>query len=105
MTSYRPWGSTDDGAIEFESLTEDTLEGALNVMRKSFFPNESVCKGVALVFESGASKELEQLCLEAAKDGVSVVAIEVATGEVVGAAFNKIQVSRFKLTKIEQLGI
>ncbi|XP_076181044.1 uncharacterized protein LOC143153559 isoform X2 [Ptiloglossa arizonensis] len=94
MTSYRPWGSTDDGAIEFESLTEDTLEGALNVMRKSFFPNESVCKGVALVFESGASKELEQLCLEAAKDGVSVVAIEVATGEVVGAAFNKIQVSK-----------
>ncbi|XP_076684579.1 uncharacterized protein LOC143377315 isoform X2 [Andrena cerasifolii] len=92
MPSYRPWGSTEDGAIEFESLTEDTLEGALNVMRKSFFVDESVCKGVALTSEAGASSELEELCLDAAKDGVSVVAIDVESGEVVGAAFNKIQV-------------
>ncbi|XP_015430533.1 PREDICTED: uncharacterized protein LOC107187051 [Dufourea novaeangliae] len=92
MPSYRPWGSIEDGAIEFESLTEDTLEGALNVIRKSFFVNENVCKGVDLTSEVGASEELEELCLDAAKDGVSVVAIDVATGEVIGIAFNKIQV-------------
>ncbi|XP_076236451.1 uncharacterized protein LOC143180544 isoform X2 [Calliopsis andreniformis] len=92
MPSYRLWGSTEDGAIEFESLTEDTLEGALNVIRESFFVHESVCKGVALISEDGASKELEELCLDAAKDGVSVVAVEVASGDIVGVAFNKVQV-------------
>ncbi|XP_076220970.1 uncharacterized protein LOC143174255 [Nomia melanderi] len=94
MSPYRLWGSIEDGAIEFESLTEDTLEGALDVIRKSFFINESVCKGVALTAELGASKELEELCLDAAKDGVSVVATDFTTGEVIGVAFNKIQVLR-----------
>ncbi|XP_057332767.1 arylalkylamine N-acetyltransferase-like 2 isoform X2 [Microplitis mediator] len=90
MLSYRPWGSTEDGAIEFESLTSETLEGALNVMRDSFFPDESICIGCDLLSEPGASEELEQLCLHTAKDGVSVVAIDVASMEVVGVAFNKL---------------
>ncbi|KAL2726713.1 uncharacterized protein V1478_006991 [Vespula squamosa] len=93
MSSYRLWGSTDDGAIEFESLTNDTLSGALDVIRKSFFIGENVCKGVELITEPGAADELIELCLNAAKDGVSVVAIDVKTGEVVGALFNKIQVA------------
>ncbi|KAK2585364.1 hypothetical protein KPH14_010041 [Odynerus spinipes] len=93
MPSYRPWGSTEDGAIEFESLTNETLSGALDVMRKSFFIREGVCRGVDLMSEPGAADELIELCLEAAKDGVSVVAINVETGEVVGAIFNKIQVA------------
>lgn len=95
MPSYRPWGSTEDGAIEFESLTEDTLEGALDVIRRSFFVHESVSRGVALLSEPGAARELEELCLDAARDGVSVVAIDVATGRVVGVAFNKIQVNNY----------
>lgn len=94
MPSYRPWGSTEDGQIEFESLTDETLEGALEVMRKSFFVYESVSVGVEVNTEPGASKELEELCLNAAKDGISVVAIDVSTNEVVGVAFNKIQVSK-----------
>ncbi|XP_003701210.1 arylalkylamine N-acetyltransferase 1 [Megachile rotundata] len=92
MPPYRFWGSIEDGAIEFESLTDDTLEGALNVIRNSFFIYESVCRGVDLLSEPGASKELEELCLDAAKDGISVVAIDVANGEVIGVAFNKMQV-------------
>ncbi|CAD6244912.1 GSCOCG00013528001-RA-CDS [Cotesia congregata] len=88
--SYRPWGSTEDGAIEFESLTSTTLEGALNVIRESFFPEESVCLGCDIQSEPGASEELEQLCMYTAKDGVSVVAIDVKTMEVVGVAFNKL---------------
>ncbi|CAK9818132.1 hypothetical protein ANTPLA_LOCUS9642 [Anthophora plagiata] len=92
MSPYRLWGSIEDGVIEFESLTTDTLEGALNVIRKSFFIYESVSRGVDLLSEPGATEELEELCLDAAKDGVSVVAIDVNTGEVVGVAFNKIQV-------------
>ncbi|XP_018392162.1 PREDICTED: uncharacterized protein LOC108771387 [Cyphomyrmex costatus] len=92
MSHYRPWGSTENGQIEFESLSDETLEGALNVLRKSFFLYENICKAVELISEPGASKELEELCLYAAKDGVSVVAIDIATNEVVGVAFNKIQV-------------
>lgn len=92
MSSYRLWGSTEDGAIEFESLTNETLSGALEVMRTSFFTGENVSKAVGVVSEPGAVDELIELCLDAAKDGVSVVAIEVETGDVVGALFNKIQV-------------
>ncbi|XP_035722272.1 uncharacterized protein LOC118441670 isoform X1 [Vespa mandarinia] len=93
MSSYRLWGSTEDGVIEFESMTEDTLSGALDVIRKSLFIHESVCKGVELMTEPGAAEELIELCLNAAKDGVSIVAIDVESGEVVGALFNKIQVA------------
>lgn len=101
MPSYRVWGSTEDRSVDFESLTNDTLEGALNVIRKSFFLYESVSRGVDLLSEPGASDELEELCLDAAKDGVSLVAVDVNTGEVIGVAFNKIQVNR-KVDKIRR---
>lgn len=97
MPSYRPWGSTEDGRIEFESLTDETLEGALDVIRKSFFVYESVSKAVDLNSEPGACKELEELCLNAAKDGISVVAIDTTSNEVVGVCFNKIQVSKHSI--------
>lgn len=93
MSYYRPWGSLENGRIEFESLSDETLEGALEVIRKGFFPHESVSVAVELISEPGASEELEELCLNAAKDGVSVVAIDITTNEVVGVAFNKLQVS------------
>ena len=92
MTSYRPWGSLEDGAIEFESLTTERLEGAMEVIRQDFFTGENVCIAVKLQEEPGAAAELEQLCFNAIKDGVSVVAIDVMAGEVVGVALNKIQV-------------
>lgn len=93
MPSYRLWGSTEDGQIEFESMTSDHLDGALHLLRDSFFPDENVSQGVEIMSEKGAINELEELCIDAARDGVSVVAIDVSTGEVVGVAFNKIQVS------------
>lgn len=95
MTSYRPWGSLEDGTIEFESLTAETLEGALTVIREAFFTDESVSVAVDLLSETGAPEELEELCRDAMRDGVSVVAIDVTTGEVVAASFNKIQVRIF----------
>ncbi|XP_043796787.1 uncharacterized protein LOC122717104 [Apis laboriosa] len=88
---YGIWDSINNGAIVFESLTDDTFEGALNVIRKSFFYHENVCKAVDLLSESGASKELEELCFDAAKDGVSVVAVDTNNRKVIGVAFNKIQ--------------
>lgn len=97
MSYYRPWGSLENGRIEFESLSDETLEGALEVIRKGFFPHESVSVAVELISEPGASEELEELCLNAAKDGVSVVAIDITTNEVVGVAFNKLQVNKYFL--------
>lgn len=94
MSSYRPWGSTDNGQIEFESLTDETLEGALNVIRTSFFQYEPISMAVNMISEPGACEELIELCLNTAKDGVSVVAIDINSNQVVGVTFNKIQVSK-----------
>ncbi|XP_057318691.1 uncharacterized protein LOC130663465 [Microplitis mediator] len=84
------WGSTEDGEIIFESLTPETLDGALNVIRTSFFPDENMCKGCGLSSEPGALEEAEQLVLDIVKDGLSIVARDVITNEVVGTIFNKL---------------
>lgn len=75
------------------SLNPVLLKGALNVIRKGFFPYESVSVAVDLVNKQEAMSELEGLSIRTAKDGVSIVAVEKATKEVVGAAFNKLQVN------------
>ncbi|XP_044017760.1 uncharacterized protein LOC122858719 isoform X1 [Aphidius gifuensis] len=92
MPSYRPWGSTEDGQIEFESLTSDTLEGALDLLRDSFYPDENIARGSEVALDNDAVEELNKLAIDAARDGVSVVAIDISSGQVVGVAFNKIQV-------------
>ncbi|XP_008547452.1 uncharacterized protein LOC103571178 [Microplitis demolitor] len=84
------WGSTEDGEIIIESLTYETLDGALNVIRTSFFTDENMSKGCGLLSEPGASEEVEQLILEIVKDGISIVAKDVITNEVVGTIFNKL---------------
>ncbi|XP_076380281.1 uncharacterized protein LOC143259931 [Megalopta genalis] len=88
------WGSINGGEIEFESLTENTLEGALEVIWKSFFTNESICKVVNLISAPCSVRALLELCVEIARDGVSIVAIDAKTGEVVGVVLNKIKILR-----------
>ncbi|XP_076384175.1 uncharacterized protein LOC143262195 [Megalopta genalis] len=88
------WGSINGGEIEFESLTENTLEGALEVIWKSFFTNESICKVVNLISASCSARALMELCVEIARDGVSIVAVDVKTEEVVGVVLNKIKILR-----------
>lgn len=70
----------------------DQLEGAIQVMRESFFPNENISKALRLNERPRASAQTERIARIAANDGVSIVAVEVATGRVIGVAFNKIQV-------------
>lgn len=100
MSPHWHWGSTEEGQIEFESLTTETIDGALDVMRESFFIKESMCVGVDLLSEPGAPEELLDLCMEIARDGVSVVAIDINTKKVVGVAFIKIQVSIVSLRHV-----
>lgn len=78
--------------IRFESLSDETLQEALNVIRRCFFMYEPVSVAVGLLSEPGASEELIELCLNAAKDGVSVIAYDIINIRVVGVLFNKIQV-------------
>lgn len=62
------------------------------VIREAFCQDESVCIGTEVNKNPVAAEELLELCADAALDGVSLVAVATDTGEVVSAAFNKLQV-------------
>lgn len=63
------------------------------VIRDAFFPDETVCIGTEVNKNPAAGEELLELCADAALDGVSLVAVEIRTVEVVSACFNKLQVN------------
>ncbi|XP_021915801.1 uncharacterized protein LOC110827934 isoform X2 [Zootermopsis nevadensis] len=88
----RVWARSEDRMVEWVSMREDQLAGAIDVMRESFFPNENISKALRLNERTRASAQTERLAKLAANDGVSIVAVEVATGRVIGVAFNKIQI-------------
>ncbi|KAI5645490.1 hypothetical protein NE865_02577 [Phthorimaea operculella] len=87
------WCTTDNGKYRIESLAAATLPGALKVIREAFCQDEAVSIGSEVNKNPVAAEELLELCADAALDGVSLVAIETATGEVAAVAFNKIQVA------------
>ncbi|XP_072947567.1 uncharacterized protein [Epargyreus clarus] len=86
------WCYTEDGKYKVVCLSAATFAGALNVIRQAFCQDEYVCIGAEVNKNPLAAEELLELCADAALDGVSLVAVEVATGEVASVAFNKIQV-------------
>lgn len=61
---------------------------------QSFYINEMVCKGLEINMPAAekSRNEITNLCYEVSKEGVSLLAKEVKTGQVVGMAFNKILV-------------
>ncbi|XP_034831087.1 uncharacterized protein [Maniola hyperantus] len=83
---------TDDGKYRIESLSPTTFPGALGVIRDAFCQDEYVSIGAEVNKNPKAAEELLELCADAALDGVSLVAVEVSTGEVVSVSFNKIQI-------------
>ncbi|XP_045766206.1 uncharacterized protein LOC123867928 [Maniola jurtina] len=83
---------TDDGKYRIESLSPTTFPGALGVIRDAFCQDEYVSIGAEVNKNPKAAEELLELCADAALDGVSLVAVEVNTGEVVSVSFNKIQI-------------
>ncbi|KAF5294160.1 hypothetical protein FQR65_LT10871 [Abscondita terminalis] len=78
--------------FEYKFITSETLENGLEVMRKSFFVDEKACIAVKLQRDPDAAKELEALCVRAASDGISLIAIDKKTKQVAGVCFNKLQV-------------
>lgn len=90
--------------IIITKLTNEYVEGAIEVLRDSFFAGENVCNCVGILTDSPpvavdssykcteATLELEALCLDVQKDDVSLVAVDRESNQVLGVAFNKIQV-------------
>ncbi|XP_050351909.1 uncharacterized protein LOC126774426 [Nymphalis io] len=85
------WHITDNG-YRIESLTPATFPGALKVIKLALCQDEAVSIGSEVNTNPKAAEELLELGADAALDGVSLVAVNVKTEEVVAVAFNKIQV-------------
>lgn len=86
------WYTTESGKYRVESLSAETFPGALKVIQEAFCQDEAVSIGSEVNKDPAAQEELLELCADAALDGVSLVAIEVSSSEVVAVAFNKLQV-------------
>ncbi|KFB35836.1 AGAP001449-PA-like protein [Anopheles sinensis] len=77
--------------IEILRYEDRYREPSMEVLRKSFFVNENVCIGTEVNRSPQAQKDLEQLCLEVAIGGVSLIARHKPTGTIVGVSFNVLQ--------------
>ncbi|ETN67058.1 hypothetical protein AND_001142 [Anopheles darlingi] len=77
--------------IEIVRYEDRYREQALEVLRKSFFLHEMVCIGAEVDRTPQAQKDLEQLCLDVANGGVSLIARHQPTDTIVGVSFNVLQ--------------
>ena len=90
----RVWGKSDDGRFKFETLSAKYLSQVIDCYRKSFYVNESISIVTQIATTEKGCQQFDELLIEIAQDGASVVGIEVATDRVVGAAINKLEVSQ-----------
>ncbi|XP_058821725.1 uncharacterized protein LOC131683619 [Topomyia yanbarensis] len=84
-------GTCCDDEIEIIHYEEKYCDRSMNVLRKSFFLHEAVCIGSEVNLDSQAQKDLEQLCLDVGRSGVSLLARHKSSGEIVGVSFNVLQ--------------
>lgn len=73
-----------------------TMFSLSKVLFRSFFEHESACIGNEIPQSEQGKTDLLALSVDALRDGVSIVAREVKTNEIVGIAINKIQVQRLQ---------
>jgi hypothetical protein len=83
------------GSIRYQQLTAKYLDAACEVTRTALFPNESTCRTIGADKDPEALAELVEIARAAAKDGVTVIAVDKSTDKVAGVAFNKFLVSPF----------
>uniref|UniRef100_A0A182SBC2 N-acetyltransferase domain-containing protein n=1 Tax=Anopheles maculatus TaxID=74869 RepID=A0A182SBC2_9DIPT len=89
MGPNEPTVSTGD--IEILRYDDRYREQSMEVLRKSFFLHEMVCIGAEVDLTPQAQKDLEQLCLDVADAGVSMIARHVPSDTIVGVSFNVLQ--------------
>ncbi|XP_044267682.1 uncharacterized protein LOC123013306 [Tribolium madens] len=87
---FKVWPIND--SIQCQQLTAEYVDETLNLIDISFFRYENVSKVLEIAKDPEALKELRQLTSAAAKDGVTLIAIDKTKNKVVGAALNKLQV-------------
>uniref|UniRef100_A0A182M3V3 N-acetyltransferase domain-containing protein n=1 Tax=Anopheles culicifacies TaxID=139723 RepID=A0A182M3V3_9DIPT len=83
--------SNKSSEIEILRYSDRYREQSMEVLRKSFFQNEMVCIGAEVNLTPQAQKDLEQLCLDVANGGVSLIARHKPTDTIVGVSFNVLQ--------------
>ncbi|XP_055608261.1 uncharacterized protein LOC129755669 [Uranotaenia lowii] len=92
MDRNHVWGTCMNGEVEIILYDDEKYrEQSMGVLRKSFFLNEMVCIGAEVNLDLQAQKDLEQLCLDVGRSGVSLIARHVSSGEIVGVSFNVLQ--------------
>ncbi|XP_055610980.1 uncharacterized protein LOC129757717 [Uranotaenia lowii] len=92
MARNHVWGTCMNGEVEIILYDDEKYrEQSMDVLRKSFFLNEMVCIGAEINLNLQAQKDLEQLCLDVGRRGVSLIARHVSSGEIVGVSFNVLQ--------------
>ena len=82
---------------EFEIILYDPKfeDETVQLLKESFFINEVVSAATGVGECEESQKELSKLCIEVAKNGVTLLAREIKSGKIVGVSFNVIQVSMF----------
>ncbi|XP_056644318.1 uncharacterized protein LOC130450137 [Diorhabda sublineata] len=88
------WATSEDDSIEYMALTADYLEGALGVLRKSFYRQEAASVAVGIAKDDEAMDEIDDFVKTVAKEGVSLIALDKKTNAVCGVAFNKLQAKK-----------
>lgn len=91
--AVRIWQQSPDNRFRWETLSAKYLPGALSVLRTSFNVNETVCRVIGMTQTDKGSRQFEDLVKIVMQNGVSVIAVEVESDEVVGIAVNRIQVT------------
>ncbi|KAJ3657149.1 hypothetical protein Zmor_016174 [Zophobas morio] len=84
------WTINDN--VHCQLLTSAYLEEALRFIETAFYPHENICKTMEITKDPEALVELRELTTSAAKDGVTLIAVDKRSNKIVGVAFNKIQV-------------
>lgn len=87
----KKWG--ENNGIEFWTMSPTMAEEALDSLRNGFFQQETFCIAAGIPNDKTSQEELENLAVEAAQDEISVVAVEKVSNKIVGACYNKYQVS------------
>ncbi|CAG9768026.1 unnamed protein product [Ceutorhynchus assimilis] len=76
-------------SFEYVRLTKNLLPEAMEVIRTSFWPSENMSVAMGLSKHPELFPYMDPIVLGAAKDGVSIVALDKATGKIAGVLINK----------------
>ncbi|XP_046684077.1 uncharacterized protein LOC124369926 [Homalodisca vitripennis] len=85
------WG--EKNGIEFWTMPPERAEEATDVLRNGFFEDEAFCNYSGIPEDDEGQRELSNLAVICAEDGICTMAIEKQTGKIVGVSYNKIQVT------------